>query len=110
MLGSGVSYALASLSCTIAPFVAVVVTAFGAGSVWAGVGLFIAYAMGMGPLVGTAAVAVALANTSLLGRLRRLGRTVPEATGALLVLAGSYVAYYGWWEIRVISGTASRCR
>lgn len=107
MLGFGVSYALASLSCTIAPFLAVVVTAFGAGSVWAGVALFIAYAMGMGLVVGTAAVAGALANTSLLGRMRRLGRTVPQATGALLVLAGGYVAYYGWWEIRVISGTGS---
>ncbi len=104
MFGFGVSYALASLTCTIAPFLAVVVSAFRADSLLAGSGLFLLYAAGMGLVVGTAALAVALAQRSLVRGARRLGRLVPTAGGVLLLLVGTYVAYYGWWEIRVLRG------
>jgi cytochrome c-type biogenesis protein len=103
MFGFGVSYAAASLTCTIAPFLAVVVS-FRADSVLAGSALFLLYAAGMGLVVGTAALAVALAQQSLVRRARRLGRLVPVAGGMLLVVVGAYVAYYGWWEIRVLRG------
>ncbi len=104
MFGFGVSYALASLTCTVAPFLAVVVSAFRADSIASGSVLFLLYAAGMGLVVGTAAVAVALAQQSLVRGARRLGRVVPTAGGALLALVGAYVAYYGWWEIRVLRG------
>ncbi len=104
MFGFGVSYALASLTCTIAPFLAVVVSAFRAESPFTGAGLFLLYAAGMGLVVGTAALAVALAQQSLVRGARRLGRLVPVAGGVLLLLVGAYVAYYGWWEIRVLRG------
>ncbi|MDQ3483840.1 MAG: cytochrome c biogenesis CcdA family protein [Actinomycetota bacterium] len=106
MVGFGASYAIASLTCTIAPFLAIVVTSFRTGSTWNGIQLFTGYALGMGLAVGTAAVAVALANATLVGRMRRLGRWVPKLAGALLLVTGSYVAYYGWWEIRVLDGGA----
>jgi len=104
MFGFGVSYAAASLTCTIAPFLAVVVSAFRADSVFAGSALFLLYGAGMGLVVGTAALSVALAQQSLVRGARRLGRLVPTAGGVLLVLVGAYVAYYGWWEIRVLRG------
>jgi cytochrome c-type biogenesis protein len=104
MFGFGVSYAAASLTCTIAPFLAVVVSAFRADSVLAGSALFLLYGAGMGLVVGTAALSVALAQQSLVRGARRLGRLVPTAGGVLLVLVGAYVAYYGWWEIRVLRG------
>jgi len=104
MFGFGVSYALASLTCTIAPFLAVVVSAFRADSLLAGSALFVLYAAGMGLVVGTAALAVTVAQQSLVRAARRLGRVVPVAGGTLLVLLGTYVAYYGWWEARVING------
>ncbi|WP_254052284.1 cytochrome c biogenesis CcdA family protein [Aeromicrobium sp. A1-2] len=107
MFGFGVSYALASLTCTIAPFLAVVVSAFRADSVLAGSGLFLLYAAGMGLVVGTAALAVALAQQSLIRGARQLGRAVPlSGGGVVLLLVGAYVAYYGWWEIRVLRGAA----
>ncbi len=62
MTGFGASYALASLGCTIAPFLAVVVTSFRSSSPVAGLVLFAGYALGMGLTVGTAATAVALAR------------------------------------------------
>lgn len=107
MLGFGVSYALASLTCTIAPFLAVVVAAFRADSLFAGSALFLVYAAGMSLVVGTAATAVALAQQSLVGGARRLGRFVPATGGVLLLLVGGYVAYYGWWEIRVLGGAST---
>jgi cytochrome c-type biogenesis protein len=100
----GMAYALASLSCTIGPFLAIVVSSMRAGSTLAGVGLFIAYALGMGLVVGTLAVAVALARASLVRRLRRAAAGLSRAGGVLLVFTGGYVAWYGWYELRATTG------
>ena len=104
MMLFGAAYALASLGCTIGPFLAIVVSSLRAGSVLDGIVLFLAYALGMGVLVGTAAVAVALARTALIGRLRRLAMALSRTGGAIMLLAGSYVAYYGWYEVRLLGG------
>jgi cytochrome c-type biogenesis protein len=100
----GASYAIASLGCTIGPFLAVVVAGFRTDSVAAGIGLFLAYAAGMALLVGAAALAVALAKASLVRALRRAAPLIGRAAGALLVIAGAYVAWYGWYEIRILRG------
>ncbi len=104
MAGFGASYAVASISCTIAPFLAVVVGGFRSGSTVEGFVLFLAYAAGMGLVVGTLAVATVFASPATVGRLRGAGRWAPRAAGALLAAAGAYVAYYGWWELRVLRG------
>lgn len=104
MVGFGLSYALASLTCSIAPFLALVVTSFRTGSLGESVLLYLGYAGGMGALVGVAAVAVALAHRGLVTRLRRTGRWVPRVSGGLLLLVGAYVAWYGAWELRVLAG------
>ena len=106
MAAFGVAYAVASLSCTIGPFLAIVVTSFRAGSTTAGVALFVAYAAGMGLTVAVAAVAVALARDGLLRRVRRAAPLLSRLGGGLLVVAGAYVAWYGWYEIRVLRGAA----
>lgn len=103
MAGFGVSYALASLSCTIAPFLAVVVSGMRT-DVGGGLMLFGAYALGMGLVVGTLAVATALASAGLVSWLRRAGRWMPRVGGVVLVVTGAYVAYYGAWELRVLAG------
>ncbi len=104
MAGFGAGYATASLTCTVAPFLAVVVAGFRSESPGVGIALFLAYAAGMGLVVGTVAVATALAHESLVRRIRRTGAWVPRASGVLLLVAGAYVAYYGWWELRVLAG------
>ncbi|WP_454853630.1 cytochrome c biogenesis CcdA family protein [Promicromonospora soli] len=102
----GVAYATASLSCTIAPFLATVVASFRAESVAGGLAVFGTYALGMGLVIVAVSLAVALAQTAVVTWLRRVGRIVPRLGGGLLVVAGAYVAYYGWYEIRVLSGGA----
>jgi cytochrome c biogenesis protein CcdA len=104
MVGFGAAYALASLGCTVGPFLAIVVSSLRAGSPLAGIGLFLAYAAGMGMVVGTAALALALARTSLIGRMRRLAPAVSRAGGLVVLIAGGYVAYYGWYELRLRRG------
>ncbi|MEU3091381.1 cytochrome c biogenesis CcdA family protein [Streptomyces massasporeus] len=103
----GAAYATASLGCTIAPFLAIVVSAFRSGSTGEGIALFVAYAAGMGLIVGAASLTVALTRTTAVTRLRRLGAIAPRIGGALLLLAGAYVAYYGWYEIRAQDAPAT---
>jgi cytochrome c biogenesis protein CcdA len=100
----GVAYALASLGCTIGPFLVTVVATFRAGSTTGGVAVFGAYALGMGVVVAAVSLAVALARGSVVSALRRAGRLVSRLGGLLLLAAGGYVAYYGWYEIRVLRG------
>ncbi|GAB3402325.1 cytochrome c biogenesis CcdA family protein [Flindersiella endophytica] len=104
MAAFGASYAIASLGCAIGPFLGIVVASFDAGSVLAGIGLFVTYALGMGLLVGVAAVAISLAQNTFVHKLRRFTSLVPRVAGGLLVVVGAYVAYYGWYEVRVFSG------
>jgi cytochrome c-type biogenesis protein len=97
----GAAYALASLGCAIAPFLAIVVTSLQAGSTGQGLALFGAYALGMGLVVAVAALGVALLRDGLVARLRVAGALVPRLSGLVLLLAGGYVAWYGWYEIRL---------
>ncbi len=106
MTGFGASYAIASLGCTIAPFLAVVVTSFRSGSTAQGLVLFLVYAGGMGLVVGVAAVATALARGGLITRMRSLAGSLPRIGGLVLLLAGAYLAWYGVWELRVLHAGA----
>ncbi|GAA3760137.1 cytochrome c biogenesis CcdA family protein [Salinactinospora qingdaonensis] len=99
----GVSYALASLSCTIGPFLALTASALRSTSALGAVGVFLAYAAGMGLVIAVLTIGAALARDTLAMRLRRSLPVVNRVSGALLVLAGAYVAYYGWFEIRVLA-------
>lgn len=106
MAGYGVGYALASLSCTAGPFLAVTASSLRSGSLAGIVGVYLAYAAGLFLVVGTAAVAVALASTAMIERMRRVLPFVNRASGAVLVAVGCYVAYYGWFEMRLFGGAA----
>ncbi|MFI6329214.1 cytochrome c biogenesis CcdA family protein [Micromonospora chersina] len=100
----GAAYALTSLTCAIAPFLAIVVTSLRAGSTLRGLALFGAYAMGMALVVGVAALGVALLRGRVVARLRGAGAWVPRLSGLMLLVAGGYVAWYGWYEVRLALG------
>jgi cytochrome c biogenesis protein CcdA len=104
MVVYGVAYAVASLSCTIAPFLAVTTSTFRLHSSLAGIAVFLAYAIGMGMVVGVLAVSVALAQDGLVQRLRGVMPYVNRISGVLLVVAGAYVVYYGVYELRLAQG------
>jgi hypothetical protein len=104
LYGYGASYAIASLSCTIAPFLAVTGLVSGTGGLASGMLAFLAYGLGMGLVVGLLAMLVALAQDTVVRRSRAVLPYISRFSGALLLLAGGYVAYYGWYELRVYSG------
>ena len=97
----GMAYAIASLGCAIGPFLALVVSSLRAGSVGSGLLMFLAYAAGMGLVITVTAVAVALVRLSLIARARRVLSVVPRLGGAVLLIAGLYLAYYGRYELRL---------
>jgi cytochrome c-type biogenesis protein len=103
----GVSYALVSLSCTIPLFIAVVSTTFTSANFVSGMATFLAYALGMGVVLIALTVALALARQSLVRSVRRILPYVYQVSGVLLLVAGVYVAYYGWYELRVAHGDTS---
>lgn len=100
MLGYGVGYACASLGCTIGPFLAVTGSALRSGR--SGAIAYLAYAAGFGLLVGVLAIAVALARSALIERMRRITGYVSRISGALLVAVGLYIGYYGYYEVRLV--------
>jgi cytochrome c biogenesis protein CcdA len=103
MFGYGVSYAIASLSCTIGPFLAITGASLRGGPVLDDLLVYVAYAAGFSLLVGVLAIAVALASSTLIDRMRRILPHINRISGALLILVGFYVGYYGLYEVRLFS-------
>jgi cytochrome c-type biogenesis protein len=101
----GVSYAVASLGCSIAPFLGVVFTGGRTHGLVSGAALFIAYGLGFGLVLTTLTVSLALAQGGFLKALRRTMQFIDRASAVLLILAGLYIAWYGLSEIR---GTAAK--
>lgn len=104
MFGFGVSYGTVSLTCTLAPFLAAVSTTFSRGGVASGLAVFVAYAAGMASVIVVLTVALALAHGGVVARMRRVLRHVNTLAGALLVLTGAYVAYYGYYDLAITEG------
>jgi cytochrome c-type biogenesis protein len=97
----GVSYAVASIGCTLPLFLGAVSGTINRESVADGLVVFGIYALGMTLVLTGLTVAMALARTSIVRFLRRAQPYIGRVTGGLVALAGAYVAYYGWLEVRV---------
>jgi cytochrome c biogenesis protein CcdA len=100
----GASYAIASLGCTIGTFVLAVAPTFREENFASGIASFVLYGLGMGTVVIFLTIATALAKTSLVKALRSMVPYVNRIAGCLLVPTGLYLAYYGWFALRVQQG------
>lgn len=99
----GISYAVSSLSCTIPLFLVAVAGTFNRSSATAGVAAFVAYALGMALVLMALTLAIALARQGLVRTLRSALPYINRVAGVLLVIAGAYMAYYGWYELQVLA-------
>lgn len=106
MYSYGVGYAVASLSCTVGPFLAVTGSSLRSGSAWGVLSVYGAYTAGLTLIVGVLAVAAATASTALVDRLRTVLPHVSRLSGMILIAVGLYVAYYGWFELRLARSAA----
>ncbi len=107
MFGYGMSYAVASLSCTVGPFLAVTAVSLRSGPNVQGLLVYFAYAAGMTLVVGALAVAVAFANSATVDRARRILPFVKAISGMLVLLIGAYVGYYGLYEARLFGANGN---
>jgi cytochrome c-type biogenesis protein len=107
-VGYGLTFAIVSLSCTLGPFLAVTGASIRSSDFFGIVLTFIAFALGMGAAVTLIAVATALIGSQVSVWMRSKSVVVSRVTGSLVVLAGLYVAWFGWFEWRVNSGEQMR--
>lgn len=95
----GVSFALASLSCTIAPFFAVVTQSLDASGPVGAIAPFVIYGAGMGTSVLLVSLAAAFAGAAVGRALRDRTGLILRIGGVVMVLAGVWVIAYGLAEL-----------
>lgn len=100
----GLSYAIASLSCAIGPFMTAVAGTFRRSNVLSGMAVFGAYALGMAVLLMALTLTLALARQSVLRGLRASLPYIQRISGLIMVITGAYLTWYGIYEIRVQRG------
>src|SRR5665811_431671 len=101
----GVSYAVASLSCTLPIFLSLVAGAFSRATVFEGLLAFVVYAIGMSLVVTAITVGVALGHDRLVRMMRSSAQYVTKISGAVLVVAGIFIVWY--WAVVLSSGSAA---
>ena len=89
----GVLYAAAAAGCTAPLFIAVVARGIAAGPS-VGVGLALAYALGMSVVLIAVTVGSALGGVSLVSMISRHTKTIYRLSGGLLVVSGVAEIYY----------------
>lgn len=94
----GLAYGLASLSCTLPVFLAVVGSSLTLASL-PEMGLqLVAYGLGMGFVITVLTVSLAAFRQALVDRAKRAVRYVTPISAALMLVAGAYIVYY-WLTI-----------
>ena len=94
----GISYGIASLSCTLPIFMAVVgisVAGVGASSVLLD---FLLFALGMGLVILALTLGIAFFKTTMLGVLKKSLPYIQPLGAFLMLIAGTYIVFY-WLTI-----------
>jgi len=100
----GISYAVASISCALPLFTGAVVGTFRRGNLASSAAVFVAYALGMTLVLLVLTVSLGMARQGLVRRLRQALPYINRVSGVIIVIAGLYLAHYGWYERRVRAG------
>lgn len=94
----GLAYGLASLSCTLPVFLAVMGGSLAAGSFASGAGQFLSYGLGMTSVLLILTLALALFKGGVVSRLQKITPYVQPISAVLLLVAGAYIIFY-WWPV-----------
>jgi cytochrome c-type biogenesis protein len=96
----GVSYAIASISCTFGVFTAAVIGAFDRENALTGIFQFLAYGLGMAVVLVALTVSIALARQGLLRTLRSAMRYVDKLAGVFMILSGLFLVLEAITQLR----------
>ena len=94
----GISYGIASLSCTLPIFLSVIGTSFAASTILTSLSQFLLYGMGMGVVIMVLTLGVAFFKSAMLGTIRKVLPYVGPIGSWLMVIAGGYIVFY-WLTI-----------
>jgi cytochrome c biogenesis protein CcdA len=108
----GIAYAIASIGCTIGPFIGVVLGGVTTSGVATGIAAIGLYGLGMALLVSGLTVTLALANTAVLRVLRKGMQWFEYIAGVFVLLTGLYLTWYWYTDLRdttsgVVNGAVS---
>lgn len=102
----GVSYAIASLGCTLPVFVGTISGTVTSHNALSGLMVYLAYGLGMGVVLTTLTLAIAGARGTMVARMKGLIPYVNRIGGAFVVIAGLYIGWYGIFELRSLRGNS----
>lgn len=98
IVGFGAAYAACSIACTLPVFLAVIGASLATARMLDAGAVFAGYGLGMATVLMALSVAAALLRDGLARKLKRVLRHMHRLAGALLVVAGGYLAYY-WAKV-----------
>ena len=90
----GLSYGVASLSCTLPIFLAVIGSSFAVSGVASSFAQFALYALGMGVVIIALTLSMALFRGAMLGGMRKIMPYVHPIGTWLMIVAGAYIVFY----------------
>ena len=90
----GLSYATASLSCTLPIFIALISSSLATGNFIDAAGQFLVYALGMSFVITMLTLSLALAQNQVSQALRKVLPHTNMISSVLLLVAGGYIVFY----------------
>ncbi len=101
----GMSYAVASLSCTLPVFLTVVAAQATRTNLASGIATFVAYGGGMSLVLIGVTVALAVGREAIVARLKSSLRYVHTASAVVLIATGLYITWF--WATNIASGAGA---
>jgi len=90
----GVSYALASLSCTLPIFLGLISSSLVTGGIIEATGQFIAYGLGMAFVITVLTMGIGVFKGAAVGQLRKIMPYVHPISAGVSILVGGYLIFY----------------
>ena len=90
----GLSYGIASLSCTLPIFLSVIGVSLAGTSILTSIQQFILYALGMGLVIVLMTVSMAIFKELIVRFLRKVQPYVQPVSAVFMIIAGCYIVYY----------------
>ena len=98
----GISYAVASLSCTLPIFLGLISSSLATGGIVEATGQFLAYALGMTFIITVLTIGIAVFKGAMVNQIRRIMPYVHPISAGVLILVGGYLIFY-WLTVGEVS-------
>ncbi len=105
VLRFGVSYAVASLSCTLPIFLSLIAGTFARATILEGISAFVAYSVGMSLVITAITVTLAFGQDRIVKFIRSSAKYINKVSGVVLTGAGLFIVWY--WATVLSSGSTA---